>query len=215
MLFGSMWFSSSHDCGIEKWITAFVIVVNRAGKRLMYWNTVPGAAVWFPVRRFCKVPVTIRSRSPVPVTTACQAFESPPMFTVRVMGGRVPACVVVGVTAGKPSSFSGARVAYTGAMVGTVVGMALTATPIYTVWSSTVAERFVAPLPAARKVVTFAPSVVVPVPGENVPDPVTTAQRPGMPSGTCPSAGAWGVPSESYVRLNRIAEVSVVLMVVR
>ena len=42
---GAMWFSSSHDCGTVKLITAFVMVLYRAGTRLMYWKTIPGGAV--------------------------------------------------------------------------------------------------------------------------------------------------------------------------
>src|SRR5512136_792392 len=100
MLPGAMWFPSSHDCGTVKLITAFVIDVYRAGTRLMYWNTIPGGAVMLDPEPGCTVPVTISSESFVPVTTACHAFESPPMFTVTVISGRVPAPVTVGETEG-------------------------------------------------------------------------------------------------------------------
>jgi len=67
---GAMWFSSSQACGTVKLITALLMLVYRAGTRLMYWYTVPGGAVRLLPDPGCTVPVTISSVSFVPVTIA-------------------------------------------------------------------------------------------------------------------------------------------------
>jgi hypothetical protein len=149
MFFWSIWFSSSHDCGTVKLITAFVIVSYRAGTRLMYWKTMPGGAEQLELAPDCTVPVTISSESFVPVTIACHAFESPPMLTVTVMRGNADDPVVAAVPPPPPPDAPVLTFGQSSSL-GTSVGAGVqvpcaTFRVIYTVWPSTVPAIVVEP----------------------------------------------------------------------